>query len=857
MTGPAVAPAPHIPTGEEWEQAQYAPHRVGQDPNAKGPLGRIPTGEEWAQLQATPGGLKSLTFPAMPKIAAEATKTPASAKTKGTPLAPFDLGDPSTYFNPVLRQLVLPMIEHPFESAGMLAAPFVAGAVAPAAGLAVGAAMAGQMVYHIAQYGWQKAAEMSLSPEDRARAEADPERISGESAAVQAAMLGLAPLIHVGVKAAFGGPSIGAGMMESGARGVGEIGFGPEFSPGFQEGSARVRGRILQATRQAADARANSDFATELEQGAATARIPASVDHPAGFIPSTPARAGANVRPLPGIEVPESGKVGKVQPIDTQSPADVISQDVEAGRTSAELRDEELTRQAALRALTGVRRRPGGLPIEAARAADAARVSSETRESASGSAPYFETPQGAEVLGAMAARHGLPDDAVPYHPDSPLAEAWKSGHDASTSSYPEGFTMGGALTDNRIPSDYKPVRPPGFEPTENEALVDAIKPSRFRGHSDEELGNVMRSARDQVEQAKRVIAKEDARDAPDIEAIDQAEHTIERAQTALADAEREHAMRGGGVPGEPAFKGPVSLYRRIGDDALVSEYRRLQEKRAADQEAAVPPMWDADREARAVENIEDRRRPDGSLSPADKRRLGTLQLQSGEDYGNGRHTFESAAAERRVTEYTRHITAIEREMQSRGLDVSDARPSGGLTPVAGEGDLKTRGLAAGVERAALANKLTGTLGDLPEYRTLSMADQADRASSLVDENPDLARRVALGEVPAPHGLLPESVFVAVERKALAEGDVTTLRDLANSELTQQATTMGQRIRALGERDPESPVAAIQKVADARGDGVKGAEGKLTEAIATLKEHIAKATAMTDKDWTAFVDSLRC
>ena len=122
------------------------------------------------------------------------------------------------------------------------------------------------------------------------------------------------------------------------------------------------------------------------------------------------------------------------------------------------------------------------------------------------------------------------------------------------------------------------------------------------------------------------------------------------------------------APGEPVSRGPASLYGRLSDEALGSQYRALIEKRNAESEGAVAPLWDEQREARAVDQIENRRRADGSLAPADQRRLATLQLQQGEGYGIGRHTFESAAAERRVNEYTRHLTAIEREMANRGLN---------------------------------------------------------------------------------------------------------------------------------------------------------------------------------------------
>jgi hypothetical protein len=186
--------------------------------------------------------------------------------------------------------------------------------------------------------------------------------------------------------------------------------------------------------------------------------------------------------------------------------------------------------------------------------------------------------------------------------------------------------------------------------------------------------------------------------------------------------------------------------------------------------------------------------------------------------------------------------------------------SGTLAPVEGTGPTKTRGLSAGVEAKAVENKLAISLGDLPEYRSISMADQAAQSTDLLARDPALARRVALGEVPAPHGLLPESVFIAVENKALAEGDVATIRDLASGGLTEQATTMGQRIRALGERDPESPVAAIQKIADARERTAGDIPKATAKVMADIQRQVNKANGSRAEllDTLAkFVDAMRC
>ncbi len=172
---------------------------------------------------------------------------------------------------------------------------------------------------------------------------------------------------------------------------------------------------------------------------------------------------------------------------------------------------------------------------------------------------------------------------------------------------------------------------------------------------------------------------------------------------------------------------------------------------------------------------------------------------------------------------------------------------------------KQRGLARGVEAKAIESKLTTGFGDLPEYAQVSMREQARQAEDLLARDYDAAKRVAMGAERSPDGLLPESVFVAVENRALREGDVDTLRRLATeSNLTSEATTMGQRIRTLAERNPDSPVAAIRTVAKAR----EAAAARRTGSVELAREQVAKeitarVKAPTPKDWATFVKSIQC
>ena len=187
-----------------------------------------------------------------------------------------------------------------------------------------------------------------------------------------------------------------------------------------------------------------------------------------------------------------------------------------------------------------------------------------------------------------------------------------------------------------------------------------------------------------------------------------------------------------------------------------------------------------------------------------------------------------------------------------------------IKEVEGSGATKTRGLSQGVEAKAIEKKLTEGFGDLPEYQVVNMKDQATKAAELVSGNYETAKRIAMGEEPAPQGLIPESVFMAVENKAILEGDSVTLRELATaSKLTTEATTMGQRIRTLAERDPESPTGAIKEVLKTREEVAQKRLGKkktIAKEIEKVSGEIKKAVSQvkhTKETWAEFITGLKC
>lgn len=202
---------------------------------------------------------------------------------------------------------------------------------------------------------------------------------------------------------------------------------------------------------------------------------------------------------------------------------------------------------------------------------------------------------------------------------------------------------------------------------------------------------------------------------------------------------------------------------------------------------------------------------------------------------------------------------------SGGKDLDKPKTSDVQSPLQSPsaGELRTRGLSRGVEAKAVEQSLTKGFGDLPQYHAVNMKDQADQATKLVANNYALAKDIAMGKKSPPDGVIPESLYVAVEKKALADGDVKTLKELATeSRLTAEATEMGQRLRTLGERDPYSPVSKMKEIVRTReavvSKKLKGrtATGMKKEIKVDLQKKIAKAKP-TPKTWEDLLDELTC
>lgn len=172
------------------------------------------------------------------------------------------------------------------------------------------------------------------------------------------------------------------------------------------------------------------------------------------------------------------------------------------------------------------------------------------------------------------------------------------------------------------------------------------------------------------------------------------------------------------------------------------------------------------------------------------------------------------------------------------------------------------GLAKSVESSAIEKGLTEDLGDLPTYAKRNMKEIAKQVEDFINKDPELAKKIALGEAPEQDGLRSQELFTGLRVKAEKEGDIETLRQLALSDKAAAlATELGQRVKALDTGDAESPVKAMKAVKEARTaeikkKGVKDVAKEAAKTVDEIKESIKKNVPRL-KDWNEFLEAIRC
>lgn len=176
---------------------------------------------------------------------------------------------------------------------------------------------------------------------------------------------------------------------------------------------------------------------------------------------------------------------------------------------------------------------------------------------------------------------------------------------------------------------------------------------------------------------------------------------------------------------------------------------------------------------------------------------------------------------------------------------------------------KVSGSARNLETRAVEKKLLERSDDLPEYGSMNMKEQAQRATDLISNDPAKALAIATGREGAPTGLHPMSVLKALEHQASKNGDGETLRQLSMSPLHVEASKSAQTLRTLAEKDPDSPLGAMKSISDKRAAAYekragKSAEKAVNETAGKYAKEVDSHIKTPSKDeWKVFLESIKC
>lgn len=161
-----------------------------------------------------------------------------------------------------------------------------------------------------------------------------------------------------------------------------------------------------------------------------------------------------------------------------------------------------------------------------------------------------------------------------------------------------------------------------------------------------------------------------------------------------------------------------------------------------------------------------------------------------------------------------------------------------------------------LEESAIERKLTEGFKELQTHTQMNMAEQARLASDFIQSDLKKAKEIALGNSPSINGVLPESIYTALEIKAIRDGDVGLIKELVQSKLP---TYSGQALKALDSVDPNSPVKIMRDITKAREETVKKRTGKdvAEEKVKVVKEIKEKIPKVKKQTWDQFLEEIKC
>lgn len=164
-----------------------------------------------------------------------------------------------------------------------------------------------------------------------------------------------------------------------------------------------------------------------------------------------------------------------------------------------------------------------------------------------------------------------------------------------------------------------------------------------------------------------------------------------------------------------------------------------------------------------------------------------------------------------------------------------------------------------IEVKAVEANLTRGFDGTAGYDPITIKDQAERATKLVNESTTQARAIIRGEAPLPEGLKGTALITAMEQHLVEHPNADLAYDLANSPHVSGTSAAAQEMRLMAERVPDSITAKYKEIKAAREaalekrGGAKKAVKQITDEIQReIKRNVSKRPS-----WEDFVKEVQC
>jgi len=176
------------------------------------------------------------------------------------------------------------------------------------------------------------------------------------------------------------------------------------------------------------------------------------------------------------------------------------------------------------------------------------------------------------------------------------------------------------------------------------------------------------------------------------------------------------------------------------------------------------------------------------------------------------------------------------------------------TPIARE-PLTVSKTAFDIQTRMVAERMLQERGPLPPIERMRLTDQASLALEVINRDPVYAKKVAMGQAPAPAGVETGSIFTALREKAFQEGDVFTLTELSRS---KAPTETAQALKSFDVfRSETDVVTALKEIRASRAAKLEEKGIKIEEAVKKEVAKQPKVEKVSPKTWDEFISSLEC